>query len=152
MQVELKSNSASETKEIGRLFSHYLKNEDIVVLNGELGAGKTTFIQGIAAGLGIKEHLKSPTFTIHKTYNVGKKILHHIDAYRLENDPFAEELFDDFLFLDGITLIEWGENFPIDPKRISIKITIEYLEEETRKITIESKDERLKIIEKEVEK
>ena len=85
-----------------------LQAQDIIVLTGELGAGKTTFVKGLAVGLGISQMIKSPTYTIVREYEEGKLPLYHIDVYRAGDDPDSFDL-DDYLFGEGISVIEWGE-------------------------------------------
>src|SRR6185312_15215479 len=84
-------------KELGSL----LKKEDVILLEGDLGAGKTTFTKGLAAGLGIKRNVNSPTFTIIKEY-MGRLPLYHMDVYRVE-DAFEDLGFDDYFYGDGVT-------------------------------------------------
>ena len=82
---QLTLNNSNETIALGERMAADLRPGDVVVLNGDLGAGKTTFTKGIAKGLGIKEIIKSPTFTIIHEYQDGRIPLYHMDAYRLEN-------------------------------------------------------------------
>jgi len=105
-----------------------------IALFGELGAGKTVFIKGLAKGLGIDDVIKSPTFVLMRSYS-GRMNLHHIDLYRIKKGeeflPFEETLMD-----EGITAIEWAErakNF-LPEKRIDVEITI--LSERSREITV----------------
>lgn len=83
-----------------------LKAGDIIVLTGELGSGKTTFTKGIGLGLDIKQMIKSPTYTIVREYE-GRLPLYHMDVYRIGNDSDSIDL-DDYLFNNGVTVIEWG--------------------------------------------
>ena len=84
-----------------------LQEQDVLVLTGDLKAGKTTFTKGLARGLGIKQMIKSPTYTIVREYE-GRLPLYHLDVYRIGEDPDSIDL-DDFLFGEGVTVIEWGE-------------------------------------------
>jgi tRNA threonylcarbamoyladenosine biosynthesis protein TsaE len=113
MIIKLASGSPSITQKIGLILSKILKSGDILLLTGELGAGKTTFTSGIAEGLGIKENLSSPSFTIINLYKIGsRKKFIHADFYRLEN---ADEVWgtgiDDYLYSsnNSIACIEWGD-------------------------------------------
>ena len=81
---------------------------DILVLTGELGSGKTTFTKGIAKGLGIGQMVKSPTYTIVREYETGRLPLYHMDVYRIGDDPDSFDM-DDYLFGEGVSVIEWGE-------------------------------------------
>ncbi|WP_213495672.1 tRNA (adenosine(37)-N6)-threonylcarbamoyltransferase complex ATPase subunit type 1 TsaE [Lactococcus formosensis] len=85
-----------------------LQAQDIIVLTGELGAGKTTFVKGLALGLEISQMIKSPTYTIVREYDEGKLPLYHMDVYRAVDDPDSFDL-DDYLFGEGVSVIEWGE-------------------------------------------
>ncbi len=104
------SNSAKETEEIAYSFAKNLSQGDIIALSGELGAGKTAFVKGVARYFNISGETSSPTFTIVNEYN-GDIDLFHFDAYRLENIAETNlDWLDDYLFGDGICLIEWAEN------------------------------------------
>jgi len=124
--LKITTYSAKETKEIAYKIGKILTKGTLIVLTGDLGAGKTTFTQGLASGMGITKMVTSPTFTIMKVYK-GKLPLYHIDAYRLEGmtqDLGLEEMMDD----DGVCVIEWPififDSLPdaylnVDIKRIS---------------------------------
>lgn len=112
MIMKLASGSPSFTKKIGLILSKILKSGDILLLAGELGAGKTTFISGIAEGLGIKENLSSPSFTIINLYEIGsRKKFIHADFYRLDNaDEILNIGIEDYLYSSrNIACIEWGD-------------------------------------------
>lgn len=85
-----------------------LQAGDILVLTGELGSGKTTFTKGLAKGLGIEQMIKSPTYTIVREYETGRLPLYHMDLYRIGDDPDSFDM-DDYLFGEGVSVIEWGE-------------------------------------------
>lgn len=138
------SNSAEETQRIAFNFAQKLQEERIVALYGELGSGKTTFVQGLAKGLGIEKRITSPTFTIIHSYklkstsqNLKPNKFFHIDLYRTENISELRELGINEL-IDGknIIVIEWAEKMKelLPEKRIDI--FFEYLDENKRKITI----------------
>ncbi len=107
--VTLHSASASQTHRLGALLGGLLRPGDVVLLEGPLGAGKTALTQGIGAGLGVRETINSPTFTLLKEYT-GRLPLHHFDLYRIE-DP--EELFtlgfEDYFSGDGVCVVEWAD-------------------------------------------
>ena len=106
----LYTNNLEETHALGKKIGSLVKENMVILLNGDLGAGKTTLTQGIAKGLGITRNVTSPTFNILKIY-YGRMTLYHIDAYRLEG--LHQELgFDEFLHDDGLTVIEWSEFVP----------------------------------------
>ncbi|MGT2655851.1 tRNA (adenosine(37)-N6)-threonylcarbamoyltransferase complex ATPase subunit type 1 TsaE [Streptococcus varani] len=101
------SQNEVELMAIGQSIGEKLKAGDILVLTGDLGAGKTTLTKGIAKGLEIGQMIKSPTYTIVREYE-GRLPLYHLDVYRIGDDPDSIDL-DDFLYGDGVTVIEWGE-------------------------------------------
>lgn len=101
------SHNEEELMAIGENIGRILKKQDVVVLTGDLGAGKTTLTKGLARGLGITQMIKSPTYTIVREYE-GRLPLYHLDVYRIGDDPDSIDL-DEFLFGQGVTVIEWGE-------------------------------------------
>lgn len=106
---QVRLHSPEETRTAGRLLGSLLLPGDVVTLSGELGAGKTTFAQGVAAGLGVTEPVTSPTFALMQEY-VGRALLRHLDLYRLHNPSRLEELGWEELFSgDAVVLIEWPE-------------------------------------------
>ncbi len=126
----IKIHSLEETKEFAQKLAHLCKGKNIVItLDGDLGAGKTTWTQFFAKALGVKEVVNSPTFTIMKSYKQGDgQPLYHIDAYRLEGieqDLGFEDCFD-----EGISVIEWAEfiesQLPLDRLAISIEELEDY--------------------------
>lgn len=104
--------SEKETLQLANKIGEHLKSGMTILLEGDLGAGKTTFAKGIAQGLGIKRIVKSPTYTIIREYNEGRLPLYHMDLYRL-NELEAEELgLDEYFNGEGITLVEWPSIAP----------------------------------------
>lgn len=101
------SHNEAELIAIGQRLGTHLQAGDVLVLSGDLGAGKTTLTKGIALGLGIEQMIKSPTYTIVREYE-GRLPLYHLDVYRIGDDPDSIDL-DDFLYGGGVTVIEWGE-------------------------------------------
>src|SRR5699024_5529025 len=98
-------NSLSETQALAHRLALLVSSGDVITLEGQLGVGKTTFTKALAEGLGIKDHITSPTFTIIKEYE-GVIPLYHMDAYRLE-DSEEDIGFDEYFYGDGVTVIEW---------------------------------------------
>ncbi len=133
------SKSEAQTTKIARDFAKELRQGDVVALLGDLGAGKTAFVKGISEEMGILGEVSSPTFTIVNQYD-GKVTLYHFDAYRLENAPEDDlDWLDDYLFSDGICLIEWAENIKTVLPKGYIEVRIEkdpFMGEDYRKITI----------------
>ena len=140
MKLEIISNSANETMELGQKIAELAKAGSIFCLTGDLGAGKTTLVRGIAQALKIKSVVQSPTFNIMKIYFDGIKPLIHIDAYRLA-DVDTDIGLDEYIgYETGITVIEW----PMFIERLipegSNEINIVNLGNDVRKITITTND------------
>ncbi|OGQ49417.1 MAG: tRNA (adenosine(37)-N6)-threonylcarbamoyltransferase complex ATPase subunit type 1 TsaE [Deltaproteobacteria bacterium RIFCSPLOWO2_02_FULL_47_10] len=136
--MQITTKSVAETQKFAAALAKKLKRGDIIALTGELGAGKTCLVQGLANGLHIKKkyYVNSPTFTILNIYEGGRYSVYHFDWYRLTSSGAAidvglEEYFDG----DGISVIEWAEKFPdLLPKR-TIWIKMEAVTKTKRKIT-----------------
>ena len=129
MHLEILSKSSQVTTDLGKKFSKILQGGDIIIFFGELGGGKTTFISGLADGLGIKENLSSPSFTIINEYRAGKLKLVHIDFYRLDGvDEFDNIGLDDHIYDDSAVLcIEWGEKIRQYIKKDYLNISFNYI-------------------------
>ncbi|AUG56599.1 tRNA threonylcarbamoyladenosine biosynthesis protein TsaE [Acetivibrio saccincola] len=109
MMKEFKTFSQEETIEIGKALGRLLNTGDIVCINGDLGTGKTVFTNGIAKSLGIKEHITSPTFTIVNEYS-GRVPFYHFDVYRISDSEEMFEIgFEEYLYGEGIVVIEWAD-------------------------------------------
>lgn len=107
------SHSPAETFAIGRSLAATLQAGEVFALDGDLGAGKTQFVKGLAAGLGHDCDVTSPTFTLIHEYTGGRLPLYHFDFYRLENeDAVLRTGLDDYLGGDGVVVIEWAGKFP----------------------------------------
>ena len=134
------THSPEQTQELGERFAKVLKPGDVTAFRGDLGAGKTAFTRGIAKGLGIEDMVTSPTFTIVNEYLNGKMPLFHFDMYRLSS---SDDLFDigweDYLMRGGVCAVEWSEN-ESDALEDAILITIRYLGEYDREITVEGRE------------
>ena len=132
------TNSAAETRELGTRLAGELKAGDVILLEGELGAGKSELARGIAKGLGVTETVTSPSFTILNVYESGRIPLYHFDWYRLNS---AEELFelgmDEYLGGDGIALVEWPEICPEAVPEDCLRIRIEATGENERRLYAE---------------
>ena len=111
--MDYRSNSEAETEALGRRLGRCVPAGAVVAYTGDLGAGKTAFTRGLARGLGIRERVTSPTFTIVNEYEGGRLPLFHFDMYRLGS---SEELFDigweEYLARGGVCAVEWSENVP----------------------------------------
>ncbi|MHC1720511.1 MAG: tRNA (adenosine(37)-N6)-threonylcarbamoyltransferase complex ATPase subunit type 1 TsaE [Clostridiaceae bacterium] len=107
--MEFITNSVSETIEIGKKIGSASKAGDIICIEGELGSGKTHLTKGIALGLGINEHITSPTFTLVNEYT-GRLKLYHFDVYRIDDPAEIEAIgFDEYIFSDAVSVIEWSD-------------------------------------------
>ncbi len=132
------SDSEEYTRDLARDYAECMKGGEIISLCGDLGAGKTVFAKGFAAGLGVKEEITSPTFTVMNEYVGDKFNLYHYDAYRLKSGREAYEagLCDYLGDKNSVCLIEWAENMiSALPEKI-IKIEINYIDETNREIKI----------------
>jgi tRNA threonylcarbamoyladenosine biosynthesis protein TsaE len=135
--VIFETRSPEETQALGERLGQILQAGDVISLVGELGAGKTCLVQGLARGLGVPpgERVASPTFTIVNEH-FGRLKLYHVDLYRLEERRELEEIgLVDYLEGGGVAVVEWFDRFPDfrPPDRIDVDITI--LDEESRRIT-----------------
>lgn len=108
MEKTFVTHGKEETRSLGKRLSSFLQEGDVILLEGDLGAGKTTFVSGVAEGLHVKEDVISPTFNIMKCYFHGTLPLYHIDAYRLEGQNIEIGL-DEYIEGDGACFIEWPQ-------------------------------------------
>ena len=136
--MEHLTKTVEETEALGQALALSLKAGAVVALYGDLGAGKTAFVRGMARGLGVSARVTSPTFTIVNEYT-GTLPLFHFDMYRLKS---AGELFDigwdDYLSRDGVCVVEWSESVPGAFDGGEIVVKIEKLSDSERKITVRS--------------
>ena len=135
--MEFITHSPEETEKIGEALAKSLRPGTILAYRGDLGAGKTAFTRGLARGLGCKETVTSPTYTIVNEYLGGRLPLFHFDMYRLaSSDDLWDIGWEDYLEREGVCAVEWSENVQ-DAMEDAITVTIEKLGENTRQITIE---------------
>ena len=136
------SKSEEETRALAAKIMGFLRPGDVVLLTGDLGAGKTTFVGGALSSLGYKEHVISPTFNILKCYFDVKPNVFHIDAYRLENQNIDIGL-DEFIEGNGVTFIEWPKFIePLIPNK-HLEISLKRLGDQEREISIEDKTDKM---------
>ncbi len=110
--ASITTHSAEETLEAGRQIAATLRKGDVLAITGDLGAGKTQLVKGLASGLGIAQEVTSPTFTLIHEYPGGKFPLYHIDLYRLDSPEEALKIgLDEYLGGGGVTVIEWADKF-----------------------------------------
>ncbi len=107
--MRLTATSLRDTHAIAAALASTATKGDVVLLQGEMGAGKTAFVQGFAAALGVDEPVTSPTFTLVHTYDTGRLVVHHADLYRLDRHGEIEDLALGELVESGALLVEWGE-------------------------------------------
>lgn len=130
------TRSARETRALGSRLAAMLRPGDTVVLQGELGAGKSEFARGIARGLGIAGPVPSPSFTILNAYDEGKIPLYHFDWYRIQDaEEISEMGMEEQIGGDGIALIEWSERAPEAVPEKHLQVNIRALDEDTREFT-----------------
>lgn len=143
MKRTIIANSFSETQILGKKYAQNIKNEQIICLYGDLGAGKTTFVQGFGEGLGVTKKIVSPTFIIMRTYELTnhptKKYFYHVDLYRIENETDVEvlgllEIMQD---PESIVAIEWPEKIEDILPINRINLFFRYLDDDKREIVIE---------------
>lgn len=125
-EKSFRTGSRDETIALGERLGRALRAGDVLVLTGDLGAGKTQLTKGIAAGMGVKDDVTSPTFTIEMVYQGAEMPLYHFDLYRLDDpDQLEDTGIFDVLGTDGVCSIEWGEQFAdeIGDARVDVFVT-----------------------------
>jgi tRNA threonylcarbamoyladenosine biosynthesis protein TsaE len=139
---EFFSDSEQTTKEFAKKLASHLDQGSFLAVYGDLGAGKTAFVKGLAQGLGITEEVVSPTFTILRVYESGRLPLYHFDVYRIADEEELLEIgFDEFACGDGICVCEWAELIPESLPQRRIDIVLERMGECSRKITLQKRPE-----------
>ncbi|MFJ8531629.1 tRNA (adenosine(37)-N6)-threonylcarbamoyltransferase complex ATPase subunit type 1 TsaE [Bacillus sp. NPDC094106] len=139
-KYEITTMSSEETQKLSERLGQLVGAQDVLILEGDLGAGKTTFTKGLAKGLGVKRVVNSPTFNIIKEYK-GRLPLYHMDVYRLAESE--EDLgFDEYFYGEGITVVEWAHLIePYLPNK-NLKVSLFHAGNDTRKIVLEPNGER----------
>ena len=141
--VDFLSRSPEQTRQIGTRLGQALQAGDIICLQGDLGAGKTTFVQGIAQGWGSMDAVSSPTFILVNVYRgADGKQLYHLDAYRLDSELEAEELDLNTMLAQGPLLIEWPERMQNLIPGEHIWVNLEYVDQEERQMKFKSHGDR----------
>ena len=142
MTYEYITRSAEETIELGRLIGERLKGGDIIAYKGSMGAGKTTMTRGLTLGLGLGDTAFSPTFALVNEYRGKGLALYHFDMYRIGSALDLETTgFFDYLDDESVLAVEWSENIEEELPDERIIVTLERVDDDTRKITIDG-DER----------
>ena len=138
--MEVITHSPEQTESVGAALAEHIKPGTVIAYRGDLGAGKTAFTRGLARGLGVKEPVTSPTYTLVNEYLSGRLPLFHFDMYRLGS---ADELFDigweDYLERGGVCAVEWSETVE-EALENPLTVTIEKLGEDARRITVTGRD------------
>ena len=139
--LELVSRSREETERIGAALGVRAEPGDVFLLVGELGAGKTCLVQGVAVGLGVPEHTRSPTFILASSYQ-GRHRLHHIDLYRVEIDEIPDLGLDEYLSGRGVSVVEWANKALLALPPEHLLISLEHLDESSRYLRLKAQGER----------
>ncbi|MDE7056534.1 MAG: tRNA (adenosine(37)-N6)-threonylcarbamoyltransferase complex ATPase subunit type 1 TsaE [Lactobacillus sp.] len=144
--MKLEINSAYEMQKLGASLAHNAAPHDLLLLNGDLGAGKTTMTQGLGRALNIRRPVKSPTFTIVREYREGTMPLFHMDFYRLENDDLSSIDLNSYLAEPGLVVIEWPQlimdDLPDEYLQLTIKRVDDSWNSTKRMIEFEAKGNR----------
>lgn len=134
-------NTAEQTQMFGQIIGEVARAGDVLLMVGELGAGKTTLTKGIAQGLGITQMVKSPTYTIIREYTTGRLPLYHMDIYRIGETVDALEMAEYFEG-DGLTVVEWGNLLTDALPEDYVTVTLEKEDADKRKVTMTAIGER----------
>lgn len=135
--IEYITNSPEETEALGERLAKVLRPGTVLAYRGDLGAGKTAFTRGLARGLGYREAVTSPTYTIVNEYLGGRLPLFHFDMYRLRSDDDLWDIgWEDYLDRNGVCAVEWSENVP-EAMAGALTVNIEKLGDTARRITVE---------------
>ena len=123
-RLTLSTASAEETESVGEAWGRVLEPGDVLLLIGDLGAGKTTLVRGLARGLGVSAQVKSPTFAIHLQYPA-RWTLHHLDLYRLHDPRELDELgWEDWFGREGVCVVEWGDRLGDLTPSFAVSVTL----------------------------
>jgi len=135
--VDFVSHSAVQTQKAGAVLGRLLERGDIILLEGELGAGKTTFTKGVGQGLDVGGYVNSPTFTLVNEYQ-GRLPLYHLDCYRLESGREALDFgLEEYLYGEGATIIEWPERISEVLPGECLRVKLSYVNETKRALRLE---------------
>lgn len=124
MELNIRCFNEEETAKLGTCLAELAEPGDVYLLEGELGAGKTTFTKGVAAALGIKRTIKSPTYTLIREYTEGRLPLYHMDLYRLDEEEAEELGLEEYFEGTGVTMVEWASLAPDELPDHYLKIQI----------------------------
>lgn len=134
--IDFISHSETQTRRLGARLGELLKGNEVIALQGALGAGKTRWVQGLGHGLGVRDQITSPTFTLVNEYH-GRLALYHIDLYRITQAGEAPGVgLEDYLYGDGVCVIEWADRVATILPADHLWITFHHLDEAKRRITM----------------
>lgn len=137
--MRIKIKNLKDTEKLGEIIAKCIEKGTVICLDGDLGVGKTALTQFIAKEFGIEEYIVSPTFTIIKEYQ-GKLPFYHMDVYRINSEDEMYDLgYDEYIYSDGVTIIEWSQIIEGILPEERINIEIKRIDEEQREINIEGK-------------
>jgi tRNA threonylcarbamoyladenosine biosynthesis protein TsaE len=139
--VKTEPLAENELLQFAEKLGRKLTSGDVLLLTGDLGAGKTTFAKGIGRALGVTQLIKSPTFTIVREYQGTTLKLFHMDVYRIGDDPDSFGM-EDYLEADGVTLIEWGELLDADKPADYLSVKFDKVSDNRRQLTLEAHGHR----------
>ena len=141
--IDFLSRSPEQTRRIGMHLGGALQMGDVICLQGDLGAGKTTFVQGIAQGWGSLDSVSSPTFILVNVYRrVDESQLFHMDAYRLDSTPEAEELDLDSMLAEGALIVEWPERMDGLIPNENLWVNLKHVDDEEREMKFNASGKR----------
>jgi tRNA threonylcarbamoyladenosine biosynthesis protein TsaE len=133
-----RTESAAETERLAAELARELEPGDVVLVSGELGAGKTTFVRGACRALGVREPVVSPTFTLGRRYEGERCPVSHLDLYRLAGSPDEEPgLFDEYLTPDAIAFVEWPEAAELPPVRVAARVVLRHAGGDAREVEVQ---------------
>ena len=140
MRFDVRTETADETRAVGASLAHLLKAGDMVILVGDLGAGKTTLVQGLGAALGVRGRVTSPTYIVsrvHRSQEAGPDLI-HVDAYRVEDDLDMETVDLEASLEDSVTVVEWGQGKvdSLSADRFELTLQFDGEDEDARKISL----------------
>ncbi|MFC0026918.1 tRNA (adenosine(37)-N6)-threonylcarbamoyltransferase complex ATPase subunit type 1 TsaE [Neobacillus cucumis] len=147
-EYELTTSNNGETSQFAEKLAEHLQPGDVIALEGDLGAGKTTFTKGLAKGLGVKKTVSSPTFTIIKEYK-GKLPLYHMDVYRVL-DAYEDLGFDEYFEGEGVTVVEWAHLIKEQLPEELLTIYLYHQGQDQRKMVLVPKGQRYEQLCKEI--
>lgn len=141
-ELILETHAPEETQRVGRCLGRHAEPGDIVLLAGDLGTGKTTLTQGIAWGLGVREHARSPTFVLVTEY-AGRMPLYHADLYRVDSLAEVWDLgLDEYFFGEGVSVVEWADRALTDFPEDHLWVRLERLDEDSRRLRLVARGPR----------